>query len=168
MTSSRPSQEGWAMATDFALFLRRFLTASPGWAARLLTQHDRVLSRHVQAADRLLPRRQIHPARKAHPRAASTPPRSAGSWTGSRTPGTTACRPGTSAWPRSARSTGGCNRRTRPRWPAAKTFSPSPPRSTTQPAVNHLERRADPPSARPARPVHPAGPTRRDLARHPL
>jgi hypothetical protein len=30
------------------------------------------------------------------------------------------------------------------------------------------QRRADPPSARPARPVHPAGTARRNIARHPL
>ena len=35
----------------------------------------------------------------------------------------------TSAWPRSARSTGGCSPRTRPGWPAARKFSQSPPKS---------------------------------------
>ena len=42
--------------------------------------------------------------------------------------GTTASRPATSAWQRSARSSGGCNPRTLPGWSAARTFSPSPPR----------------------------------------
>ena len=74
-----PVTEGRVMATDFAVFAAPLPHLAPGRAARLLTQHDRLLPRHLQAADRLVPRRQIHPARQDSPSTASTPPRSPGS-----------------------------------------------------------------------------------------
>ena len=128
-TSSRPSRQGQAMATDFAVFLHRFLTAH---LAGLRGCSPNTIASYRDTFKLLIAffrDEQIHPARQAHPRSASTPPPSPGSWTGWRPHGTTASRPATSAWPRSARSSGGCNPRTLPGWPAARTFSPSPPRN---------------------------------------
>ena len=89
-TSSRPSPQGRAMATDFAVVPAPLPHRPPGRAARLLTQHGRVLPRHVQAPDRLLPRRADPSRRRSSPSTASTPPPSPGSSTGSRPAGTTA------------------------------------------------------------------------------
>ena len=38
-----PVTAGPRDGTDFAVFLRRFLTRLPGRAARLITEHDRLL-----------------------------------------------------------------------------------------------------------------------------
>ena len=50
---------------------------------------------------------------------------------------------------------GGCSPRTPPGWPAARTSSPSPPSRQTQPAVHHLTVEQTRRLLAAARPVHP-------------
>src|ERR1039457_6555179 len=130
---------------------------APGRAARLLTQHGRVLPRHLQAADRLLPRRQIHPARQAHPRPHRRRrdhrvPELAGGRKAQQhldpqpAPGSDQLVLPVAAVPgpcQDGRLPGHSRRPRQEAGPAGR----EPPHC-----------RADPPSARPARPVHPAGP----------
>ena len=78
------------MATDFAVFLRRFLTAhlaglrgcSPNTIASYRDAFKLLIA--TSATSRSIPPEQ------AHPRSRSTPPPSPGSWTGSRPAGATA------------------------------------------------------------------------------
>ena len=126
------------MATDFAVCLRRFLTAhlaglrgcSPNTIASYRDAFKLLIA--FFRDERSIPPEQAHPRphrRRRHHRVPGLAARPAG---------TTAPRPATSAWPRSARSSRGCSPRTRPGWPAARTSSPSPPRNTTSPDVHHL------------------------------
>ena len=135
-----PLRQGRAMATDFAVLLHRFLTShlaglrgcSPNTIASYRDTFKLLIAWFGDA----------DPSRPTNsPSTTSTLTRSPRSSTGWRLNGTTASRPATSGWPRSARSSGGCNPRTRPGWPAARTSSPSPPRSKAQPAVDHLTAR---------------------------
>ena len=101
------------MATDFAVFLHRFLTAhlaglrgcSPNTVASYRDTFKLLIV--FFRDDRSIPPEKL--TLDCIDAAAIT-----GFLDWLETAGTTACRPGTSAWPRSARSTGGCNRKTPP------------------------------------------------------
>ena len=101
------------MATDFAVYLHRFLTAHlaglRGCSPNTVTSYRDTFKLLIVffRDDRSIP-----PEKLTLDRIDATA--ITGSWTGSRPAGTTASRPGTNAWPRSARSTGGCNRKTPP------------------------------------------------------
>jgi site-specific recombinase XerD len=116
------------MATDFALFLRRFLTAHlaglRGYSPNTIASYRdafKLLICYFRDERSIPPERLtlelidaaaitgfLHWLRTSRHNSAST-----------------------SGWPRSTRSSPGCNPRTRPAWRAARTSSRSPPGSTT-------------------------------------
>ena len=116
------------MATDFAVFLRRFLTShlaglrgcSPNTIASYRDTFKLLIAwfsdvRSVPPGKLTLDRIDAHAVtgflQLLEPNGATASP------------------PATSAWPRSARSAGGCRPRTRPGWPAGRKSPQSPPKS---------------------------------------
>jgi len=155
----RLSQEGRSMATDFAVFLRRFLTAHLAGLRGCSPNTGRVLSRHVQVADRLLPPTTDPSRRKARPRLhrRHRDHRVLGLARGQQAQQRVDPEPAPG--------------RDQLVLPVDAIARPCPdgllPRHSRHPCQEAgptgrepSQRRADPPSARPARPVHPAG--RRD------
>ena len=117
------------MATDFAIYLRRFLT---DYLAGLRGYSTNTILSYRDTFKLLIC--YFRDQRSIPPEKLTLEQIDAPAITGFLNPaGETAPLPATSAGRPSTRFSSGCKHKTRPGWPAARTSSPSPPRNRTSP-----------------------------------